>query len=1145
MQNHKEYGRLYSASDLVSYLGCHHRTELDLKKLNGWEGKPVESDASAKLIQDYGDRHERAYLDYLKNQEELKIVEINKKAPLDEQLRLTKEAMTSGVDVIFQATLLQPPFIGYADFFIKVPGKSKFGDYQYEVVDTKLAKSSRGKFVIQLCLYAEMLAVEQGVMPESLHIVLGRLDPREAELKGLITDAPNIKKLRTLDYLDYFRSIREHYLSFIKSLESKQSDFSTYPEPVKACGLCRWAEYCEDQWETNDHLSRVANIRKDQIKKLGIIDITKMKQLSELKRSVPGISQPVLNRLQKQAELQINPTNDGKTFRIEYLEPEVDLVQGLALLPKPAIGDLYFDMEGFPYEVGGLEYLFGLGWVSLNNPNQFEFKPFWAHDRAAEKKAFEEFMDFVKAHLTKYPYAHIYHYAPYEKTAIKRLSSMHNTRTAFRDQLLRDGKLVDLYRVVRSGLQLALPSYSIKYVEKYYRGVREGEVVNAGDSIVMYEDFRTVDDEEKKIKILDSIQKYNHDDVESTWQLHCWLERQKQERLIVDYISNVRVEENPSQAIVDREVLVQNVLNQINEWSIQQPESLREKAKNVSELLEQIIDFYWRCKLPSLWRKFQREEDPDHDPLEDMDCLGFLDFTGETQSEKSSLRYFYKVPDQESKLTTGSIVKLIQEQGSTANFEYDLEKGIASFTRNKKSPAPSRFISLGLGDAPPTDVQQESIYRFVKKLHDYPNQTNAVLDILMVNTPNLLGYFDGQPIVAAPTTEELIAAVEKMNNTYLVIQGPPGTGKSTNASMAISKLIKGGKKVAITSNSHAAINHLLKSSVKMMKLEGVSATVAVVKEDESLPDEVMFIKSNEINSEEHQLVGGTSWLFSREDQMDKWDYLFVDEASQVSLADLIASGSCAKNIVLLGDQMQLPQPIEGIHPGKSGLSVLDYLMGDHPTVPKEMGIFLEKTYRMHPSICKPISDGVYESRLNSVESCEQQKLVIRPDADKALKKVCGISYIEVAHQGRSQSSEEESKRIKEIYQSLLKQSWIDREGKEHKITNNDILVVAPYNAQIRQLKKDLGNDARIGTVDKFQGQEAAVAIYSMTSSDKESIPRGLDFLFSKNRLNVGVSRAKCLAIIVASPELGKIECDKVEDMALLNFYIKLISKNSI
>jgi uncharacterized protein len=307
----------------------------------------------------------------------------------------------------------------------------------------------------------------------------------------------------------------------------------------------------------------------------------------------------------------------------------------------------------------------------------------------------------------------------------------------------------------------------------------------------------------------------------------------------------------------------------------------------------------------------------------------------------------------------------------------------------------------------------------------------------------------------------------------------------------------------------------------------------------------MVIKTKDVNSEVNQLVGGTSWLFSREDQMCKWDYLFVDEASQVSLADLIASGSCAQNIVLLGDQMQLPQPIEGIHPGKSGLSVLDYLMGDHPTVPKEMGIFLENTYRMHPDICKPISDGVYESRLNSVESCKQQKLVIKSDADKALKKESGITYIEVAHQGRSQSSAEESKRIKEIYQSLLKQSWIDREGKEHKITNNDILIVAPYNAQIRQLKKDLGNDARIGTVDKFQGQEAAVAIYSMTSSDKESIPRGLDFLFSKNRLNVGVSRAKCLALIVASPELRKIECDKVEDMVLLNFYIKLISKNSV
>jgi uncharacterized protein len=198
---------------------------------------------------------------------------------------------------------------------------------------------------------------------------------------------------------------------------------------------------------------------------------------------------------------------------------------------------------------------------------------------------------------------------------------------------------------------------------------------------------------------------------------------------------------------------------------------------------------------------------------------------------------------------------------------------------------------------------------------------------------------------------------------------------------------------------------------------------------------------------------------------------------------------------------------------------------------------------MHSEICKPLSEGIYEGRLSSAQSCDLQKLILHADSDPAIKPQ-GISYVKVSHFNRSQSSQEESERIYKIYQSLLRQQWVDTKGKTNQINNEDIIIVAPYNAQIKELKKTLGEKARIGTVDKFQGQEAAVAIYSMTSSDRENIPRGLDFLFSKNRLNVGISRAKCLVIIVASPELELIECEKIEDMARLNFYIKLLHKIS-
>jgi uncharacterized protein len=281
-------------------------------------------------------------------------------------------------------------------------------------------------------------------------------------------------------------------------------------------------------------------------------------------------------------------------------------------------------------------------------------------------------------------------------------------------------------------------------------------------------------------------------------------------------------------------------------------------------------------------------------------------------------------------------------------------------------------------------------------------------------------------------------------------------------------------------------------------------------------------------------------LFSRPAQTQQWDYLFIDEASQLSLADAIAAGSCAHNIVLMGDQMQLPQPTEGIHPGDSGLSVLDFLMQGHATVPPEQGIFLGTTHRMHPAVCQPISEGVYEGRLISSPACAAQGLELNTSADPALK-AHGVVYVPVPHTHRSQTSPEEAQRIKALFDSLLQQQWTDRTGNTRPITPDDILVVAPYNAQVRVLRQVLGQQARVGTVDKFQGQEAAVAIVSMTTSDAENLPRSLDFLFSKNRLNVAVSRAKCLAMVVASPGLQGMDCGTVEEMGLLSFYARLVN----
>ncbi len=1120
---------VYSASDLVAFLGCKHRTTLDIRKLAGWKVAHAKDDEAAKLVQAYGNRHELSYLERLRERGH-SVVEIGKKDDRPSQIAATREAMAAGTDVIFQATLLQPPFLGYADFLLKVPGPSRMGDYHYEVADTKLAKSNRAKFMVQLCLYADLVAAEQDVLPEYLHVVLGELDSHAKSMRGVPAKSENIAKLKTSDYIHYVRAIRQDFLDFVAAPAETQAT------PVSACGQCCWIDHCTAHWKETDHLSQVANIRKTQIAKLQSAGVTTMAELAEVSHPVLGIG--VLPKLKAQADLQCHPTDAFEKLRIEFLPALQDKPRGFQLLPKPDAGDLYFDMEGFPYEPGGLEYLFGVGFADESKPGEFKFKAFWSHTRAEEKLAFESFMDFVAQHLSRHPDAHIYHYAAYEKSAIQRLSSLHDTRTEFRDRLLREGRLVDLYRVVSSGLLLAVPSYSIKAVESYYRPPRVGEVSNAGESIVQYEAFRVATDAADKSKLLADIEKYNFDDVESTWNLHQWLKRIKPADLaafkapVKDDVKNA---ERLARRTV-REAREQAALAKLAAWVALQSTDEQPEAGRIAELVGQLLGFYWRCDLPRLWRKFDRLEKEESELLEDMECLAMLQLSERTQEAKS-YRYHYTVPDQESKLFSGETVTCLTDDEPVGKFEYEPDACTVSVTRNTGRAAPPPLMTLCSDSFFDAGTKLDAIYGFVANLAEGTLASDAVFSLLGRKLPKLKK--PGETVFDQSSVSAVSGYIGTMDGTHLVIQGPPGTGKTTLAAKVIAALVKDGKSVAVTSNSHSAINNLLGAAYKNTVDSGTAVNCVVVKPSEDLPKGIKVLaRSEDLDSSVHKLAGGTAWLFGRAAQTAQWDYLFVDEASQVSLADTVAAGGCARNIVLLGDQMQLPQPVEGIHPGDSGVSALDYLMQGQATVPSTQGVFLGLTYRMHPDVCRPISEGVYEGRLQSAEHCGIQRLQLQPGADSALKET-GIVYVPVSHEHCSQSSPKEVNRIDDIYKSLLRQSWTTRDGSTKQLTAEDILLVAPYRAQVRELRRKLGDTARVGTVDKFQGQEAAVVIFSMTASDVEEIPRGLDFLFSKNRLNVAISRAKCLAIVVASPELRTISCGKIEEMPLLNFYATL------
>jgi uncharacterized protein len=396
---------------------------------------------------------------------------------------------------------------------------------------------------------------------------------------------------------------------------------------------------------------------------------------------------------------------------------------------------------------------------------------------------------------------------------------------------------------------------------------------------------------------------------------------------------------------------------------------------------------------------------------------------------------------------------------------------------------------------------------------------------------------------ADSTLDSLILAISELNNSYFCIQGPPGTGKTYSGARAINALVQQGKKIGVASNSHKAVNNMLEAVIEDMNERDIGGMVGKVhnKNDDLLYENARIVlkkSPKEMSLNEVVVVGGTAWTFANDSFIDQLDYLFVDEAGQVSLANMIGMSASCKNIILIGDQMQLANPSQGMHPENSGDSCLDYLLKDSPTIAIDKGVLLPDTYRMHSKICHFISSRVYENRITSIESNDTR--VINHNSKSMLQKNFGIEYIPLEHIGNEQASIEEALKIKEITQSLLVSKKIDRDGQESDITQEDILIVTPYNHQVRLLSDTLGSSFNVGTVDKFQGREAPIVIISMASSNALTSPRGLSFLFDPNRLNVAISRAQSLAILVASRELERPIATNQKDMKLSNLYLDLI-----
>lgn len=1100
----QQYGNgqiLYSPLDLVTFLGCHHASFLDVKALSE-DMETTEASPTDQLLKEKGLEHEAAYLQCLKDEGKT-VVEIPKDRSLQDRAALTLDAMQSGADVIYQAVFFAAPWRGDADFLIKCDTPSGLGDFSYEVLDTKLKRTADPKHIIQLCMYSELLTALQGFRPENTYLFLGDKEKYS---------------FRVDDFFYYYTRAKERFESTIQNLPA-----DSYPEPCSHCNFCRWRDRCKEQWEKDDHLSLVANIRRSQMDKLRKADIRSVADLASTapNKKIPDLNPDVFQRLHSQAVLQHHKVTTGKDkYKIIPFLPG----KGLNRMPVPDDGDLFFDMEGDPLYPNGLEYLFG---VCYFKGNKKLFKSFWAHDHKEEKETFKCFMAFLADHLAEHPHAHIYHYSHYETTALKRLACRHAVCEEQLDNLLRNQKFIDLYMIVRESIRTSEPGYSIKNLETFYmKKKRDNDVAAAADSIVVYNEWRETGADELLKKIAD----YNEVDCVST-------------RLLRNWLLNLRPKDAPWFKGVP-ECTEEEEL-QRKDWEIEYEDYQNrlgvtgENPPPSNERLAHLLEFHNREAKPQWWSRFERQNKFEDELIDDIECLGGLQQINTPELEKRSRIYTYSFPPQKYKLKVGSQVDdvaIMKRVGTIVEINEDAcTVKIKCGTSIDSLPK-----SLSVGPPRPVDskILRSAIYRYADHVLEAPDTACTAKELLAHNVPHIRGKKPGEAIITSNDLQgNTLEAIDALENSYLFIQGPPGAGKTYTSSHIIVDLMKRGKKIGITSNSHKAIHNLLN------KVESFAAEKGVnfhgIKKATSGNNETVFngqFISSKTGTKDMDLgadlFAGTAWTFSNQHFDGQLDYLFIDEAGQVSTANVVAMANAAKNIILVGDQMQLGQPIQGTHPGEAGLSVLEFLLGDNSTISADQGIFLGQTWRMRPSICRFISDAFYDGRLTAHESTSERSLNLKgiglPNE--------GIVVIPADHKGCSQKSMEEGKIIKAKYQALLGQSFTDSSGITRSITEDDILVVTPYNVQVNYLCSILPANARVGTVDKFQGQEAPITLISMVTSSAEDMPRNIEFLYSKNRLNVAVSRAQCLAVVVTNLNLLEIPCSTIKQMRLVNTF---------
>ena len=1157
---------VYSATDLVAYLACEHLTQLERAALAGLVKRPIRDDPELDIIRKRGFEHEARFLADLRAQGRTAVtIELDgSAADRGEELRAaatkTIEAMAAGADVIYQATFFDGTFRGHADFLLRVDAPerpSRWGPYHYEVADTKLARHVKSSAILQICSYVSQLEALQGVRPEWLHVALGG-------------SARAVERLRVDDYMAYYRAARDRFLkAMADETPATNPPTGTYPDPVEHCDVCRWAAECATRRRADDHLSLVAGISARQRSALIERGIPTLEALGELALPMiprlEGTSEGALLRVREQARIQLEGRRElWPKYELFLPEPgaEIDAERGLATLPLPSTGDLFFDIEGDPYAFDdGLDYLFGV----LETDGTFT--AIWSRDDAdafsleGEQRAFERLIDLIMERLARDPSLHVYHYAPYEPTALKRLMGRYGTREAEVDRLLREGVMVDLLRAVRQSLRASVESYSIKKMEQFYGFTREIDLRDAGSSIVAFEQWLELGDGERPAAThLDRIERYNRDDVVSNLRLRDWLEERREElaRLTGQEVPRPIVRENQLPAdLTEAQARIEALAARLSADVPADP-GARNGEQAARWLLAQLLGWF-RREDKSMWWEFHRLMDLTPEQLVDeADPIGLLEPVGPVDEAKGGRQTWrYTFPTQEYDLGRRDAFDPSRKQSAPNDSPFTWKIGEVSqvdpaaqtvdLRRMTHQPHPRALVPLEWIRTPDHQFALQEVGEWVVANGvDAPGPYRAARDLLLRRPPRC-GQESGGAL-CRPGESDLDAARRlglALDHTTLAIQGPPGSGKTYSGARMIGSLLAAGKRVGITATSHKVIGNLLSAVLDAAAEDGVDVRAVQRGEKDRILDHENVAHGKDTDDVRRRLddgrsnvAAGTSWLWASSKMRDAVDVLFVDEAGQISLANVLAVARATQSLVLLGDPQQLDQPLKGSHPPGADRSALAHVLGTDATMPPTQGLFLETTWRLHPELCAFTSEVFYDGRLEP----EAHLAIQRLRADTPLLDGVGPRLLEVATHGADNESPIEAAAVARVARELVDggATWVNGRGETRPLTWDEVLIVAPYNAQVGAIQRLLPEAARVGTVDKFQGQEAPISIYSLTTSSPELAPRGMDFLYSRHRLNVATSRARCVAVVVASPDLLRVRARTPEQMRLANAFCRFV-----